>query len=110
MSTAMEKMVVGIGFYKREQWPLLLENAIDSHVLEKTYDQWLDLVESSIEKIKAHGIEPRLVDVDIGELINFCKDHGLQNTAAARSKFIAKLLREKVNPVSSPSASKGVNS
>ncbi len=95
----MAKMVVGIAFYKREQWPLLVEDAADSHVLEKTYDAWLDVVDESIEKIEAHGIEPKLVDVDIADLISFCRQQGLQNTASARSQYIGKLLREKVSSI-----------
>lgn len=93
----MGKMMLGIGFYRREQWPLLLQSAVDSHVLEKTYDEWLDVVDASVDKIKAHGIEPKLVDVDIEELISFCKKEGLQNNARARSKFVAKLFSNKMN-------------
>ena len=32
--------VFGIGFYRREQWPLLLETADDRKELEDTYDEW----------------------------------------------------------------------
>jgi hypothetical protein len=94
---AMGKMMVGIGFYKREQWPLLLASAVDSHILEKTYDEWLDVVDASIDKIKAHGVEPKLVDVDLEELISFCRKEGLQNDAGARSQFIAKMFGEQMN-------------
>jgi hypothetical protein len=94
---AMGKMMVGIGFYRREQWSLLLASAVDSHILEKTYDDWLDVVDASIDKIKAHGVEPKLVDVDIEELILFCRKEGLQNDAGARSKFVAKMFSEQMN-------------
>jgi hypothetical protein len=93
----MGRMLVGIGFYKREQWPLLLESAVDSHMLEGTYDEWLDVVVSSIDKIKAHGIEPKLVHVDIEELSSFCKREGLKNNAQTRSQFIAKMFRERMD-------------
>ncbi len=94
----MGTLIVGIGFYRREQWPLLVESAVDSHVLERTYDEWLDVVDASIEKIKAHGIEPELVNVDIEELLSFCSNEGLQNDASARSKFIAKKFGERRAP------------
>ena len=86
-----KKMVLGIGFYRREQWPLLIETAVDSHLLEKTYDDWMAVLDSSIEKIRASGLEPKLVDIDVEELLAFCKKEGLSNNAACRSKFIAKL-------------------
>jgi hypothetical protein len=91
----MKNKVIGIGFYRREQWPLLLETAADAHILEKTYDEWLEVLDSSIEKIRSYGIEPELVDVDVNELLDFCKRQGLQNNARTRSGFIAELVRKK---------------
>jgi len=90
-----EKTVLGIGFYRREQWPLLLDTAADSHLLEKTYDDWMEVLDSSIEKIRANGLEPELVDVDVEELLAFCKEHGLQNNGSARARFISLLASRK---------------
>jgi hypothetical protein len=36
-----DKTVFSIGYYRREQWPMLLESADDRHALEDTYDEWL---------------------------------------------------------------------
>jgi hypothetical protein len=91
----MKNKIIGIGFYRREQWPLLLETAEDADILEKTYDEWLEVLDSSIEKIRSYGIEPELVEVDVNELLDFCKSQGLQNNARARSGFIAELARKK---------------
>ena len=74
---------------------MLLETAADAHILEKTYDEWLELWDSSIEKIRSYGVEPELVDVDVNELLDFCKRQGLQNNARARSGYIAELARKK---------------
>ncbi len=91
----MKDMVIGIGFYRREQWPLLLETSVDAHILGKTYDEWLDVLDSSIEKIRAHGIEPELIDVDVNELLVFCEKQGIKNNAETRSRFIRELVKEK---------------
>ena len=91
----MKDMVIGIGFYRREQWPLLLETSVDAHILGKTYDEWLEVLDLSIEKIRAHGIEPELIDVDINELLVFCEKQGIKNNAEARSRFIRELAKEK---------------
>lgn len=90
-----KKMVLGIGFYRSEQWPLLLKTAADSHILEKTYDEWMEVLDSSIEKIRANGLEPELVEVDVEELLAFCKKEGLPNNASTRSRFIAVLASRK---------------
>lgn len=91
----MKKMVLGIGFYRREQWPLLIETAVDSQLLEKTYDEWMAVLDSSIEKIRASGLEPELVDIDVEELLVFCKEEGLPNNAATRSRFISILASQR---------------
>ncbi len=91
----MKKRVLGIGFYRREQWPLLVKTAADSNLLGKTYDQWMEVLDSSIEKIRANGLEPQLVEVDVEELLAFCKKEGLLNNAATRSKFISVLASRK---------------
>ncbi|MDH5201802.1 MAG: hypothetical protein OEZ31_07215 [Nitrospirota bacterium] len=90
----IKDMVIGIGFYRREQWPLLLETSVDAQILGKTYDEWLDVLDSSIEKIRSHGIEPELIEVDVNKLLAFCEKHGMKNNAEARSRFISELARE----------------
>jgi truncated hemoglobin YjbI len=91
----MKDKVVGIGYYRREQWLKLLETAADAHILEKTYDEWLEILDSSMGKIRRYGVEPELIYVDVDELLSFCKKKGLQNNASARSMFIAELSRKK---------------
>ncbi len=89
-------MVVGIAFYKREQWQRLRDTAVDSDILETAYDSWLDVLDSSVERIRAHGLEPELIEVDIEELLAFCKAGGLANTAGTRAKFIAEKAGKKL--------------
>jgi trans-aconitate methyltransferase len=91
----MKKMVVGIGFYKSEQWQKLRDTAVDADILEPTYDEWLQVLDSSIEKIRSHGLEPELVDVDVEDLLTFCKIRGLPNTGKTRAKFIAQTAGKK---------------
>jgi hypothetical protein len=88
-------MAVGIGFYKREQWQRLRDTAVDAHILEPTYDEWLDVLDSSIEKIRFHGLEPELVEVDVEDLLAFCRKEELPNTGETRAKFIVEQAREK---------------
>jgi hypothetical protein len=87
----MKDMMVGIGFYRREQWPLLRRSAADAHMLEESYDDWIEVLDSAVTKIRDHGLEPKLVDVDVNELLAYCKQQGIPNNAEARAKFISKL-------------------
>jgi hypothetical protein len=53
-------------------------------VLEDTYEEWLQVFKETIGKLKAQGIEPYKIDVDIQELIEFCEEKGLPNNGKAR--------------------------
>jgi hypothetical protein len=94
MKNKNTETVFSIGFYQREQWPLLLETADDRHVIEDTYDEWKLSVEKSLKNIRAAGIEPLRVDVDVNELLAWCKAQGLKNTGAARAELFAELCRQ----------------
>jgi hypothetical protein len=86
-------IVYSIGFYQREQWPLLLETADDRHVLEDTYDQWLFAVKKNLKKMRAAGMEPLRVDVDVNELLAWCKTKGVKNIGTERAAYFADLCR-----------------
>ncbi len=81
----------GVEYYKREQWNLLLESALDREDLEDTYEEWLQVFEEMIGKLKAQGIKLYKIDVDVQELIKFCEEKGLPNDGEARAQFIAHL-------------------
>ncbi len=90
----MKDMIVGIGFYRREQWSLLRETAVDSHLLEESYDDWIEVVDAAVTKIRDSGLEPKLVDVDVEELLAYCRRKGVPNNAETRSRFVAELNSE----------------
>jgi len=86
--------VVGIGFYRREQWPRLLETADDRKELESTYDEWkLNLIKS-VKNLLALGMTPLKVDIDMEELLTWCMGRGFKNTGENRAEFITDLLRQ----------------
>ena len=84
-----ENVEIGIGFYKRDQWGRLLETASDRDALEDTYDEWLSVFKDGVQKQKQAGLNPKMVVVDIEELLRFCKENRLENDSETRSHFIA---------------------
>lgn len=89
-----EKVIVGFGLFRREQYQLLLESAADRDNLDDTYDEWLRSFREGVKNARSTGIEPVKVDVDMEELLSYCKKHNLKNNAETRSQFYAELLRE----------------
>lgn len=91
----MGNLVIGIGVYKREQWPLLRETAEDAHLLEESYDDWLDVIHDSLRRIETQGMESELIAVDVQEFLSYCSRKGIRNDASSRSRFVAERFREK---------------
>ena len=84
--------LIGIGFYRKDQWPLLLETADDADMMIKKYDKWLTGIERLIENMKTEGIEPVKVDIDVYELLAYCRQFNFKNNGETRSQFVAELL------------------
>ena len=93
-SPELQQTVFGIGFYRSDQWPRLLETADDRKELEDTYDEWkLNLVKS-VKNMRACGMTPLKVDIDVEELLTWRTGRGLKNTGENRAEFITDLLRQ----------------
>ena len=86
--------VIGVSWYRPEQWDRLLQIATDREVLEDTYEEWKAIAEKSLKKFAMLGYHLRKVDIDVEELLGWCKVHNLSVDGAARSKFAAEKLRE----------------
>src|SRR3972149_4328870 len=88
----MDKLI-GIGFYRKDQWPLLLETADDIDMMEKEYEKWLKGITRLISNIREEGIEPVTVNIDVSELLAYCRENNLKNIGETRSQFVAELLK-----------------
>jgi hypothetical protein len=89
-----QQMVFGIGFYRKEQWPRLLETAHDRKELEATYEEWkLNLIKS-VKNMRLTGMTPLKVDLDMEELLAWCTGRSCKNTGENRVEFIGDLLRQ----------------
>jgi hypothetical protein len=89
-----QQPVFAIGFYRREQWPRLLETAADRRELEDSYDGWKLNLKKSVKNMRALGMTPLKVDIDMEELLTWCAVRGLKHTGESRAEFIADLLRQ----------------
>lgn len=85
-------VVLGVAWYRPEQWNRLLEIAADRDGLEDTYEEWLRFAERSLPQLSRHGILPQKVDIDVEELLQWCNDQNCPVNASARVKFVAEKL------------------
>jgi len=86
--------VVGVAWYRRDEWQPLLEVSVDREELEDTYDEWLSAMPSRLAEIKKAGLEPHKIDVAIDKLIAWCNSRGRVVDGAARADYAAHKLRD----------------
>ena len=87
--------VSGVAWYSREQWALLRSVASDVHDLEETFDEWIEYASRTFKGIRDTGIDLVKVDVDVDELILWCKKKGCPVDAEARTAFVIHKLKER---------------
>jgi hypothetical protein len=89
---------LGVAWYRREQWNRLLEVADDRDNLEDTYEEWEANAKKGLRRLTRPGFEPQRIDIDIEELIRWCKLKNRPVDGAARSIFTAEKLQEQMEP------------
>ncbi|HCE68357.1 MAG TPA: hypothetical protein DER40_12850 [Geobacter sp.] len=88
------KHVLGIAWYRREQWNRLLEVSADRDELEDNYDDWLRTAEGTLEKLKRNGAGIVKVDIDVNKLVAWCVVANRSVDGRARAEYVSKLLSE----------------
>jgi hypothetical protein len=83
---------LGVAIYLPDQWDRFLASAQDRDKLEATWQEWRDMLGESKRNMRAIGIEPIEVLVDVDELNKYCQEHGLPNVGGTRAEFVAERL------------------
>ena len=89
-----EEAAIGTAWYRRDQWPLLLETAADRSDLEETYDEWLMTIRHTIADMGSQGVRVIKVPIDMEDLLDWCKLEGREQDGAARAAYTSKKLWE----------------
>jgi len=87
-------MVTGVAWYRAEQWARLLEVAVDRSSLERTHDEWQAMASRGLADLARTGVSARKVEVDVDELVDWCRSEGRPVDGAARAAFAAWKLRQ----------------
>jgi hypothetical protein len=86
-------IITGIAWYRRDQWARLRELAADADRLEEAYEDWLVGAQKTIVQMTATGVRVRRVDIDLDDLVGWCRREGCPLDSAARAAFVAERLR-----------------
>ena len=67
---------------------------MDVDKLEETHAEWLVIATKTLTDLEQLGIPLLKVDVDVEELVSWCRQQGLPVDAHARAKFVEDKLRK----------------
>ncbi len=94
--------LVGVAWYRREQYERFLASAKDREQLEGTWIDWKREAEVVILGYRALGMEVRRVEVDLDELIAYCMSESKPNTAETRAAYVIEMLQRQEDGPSGP--------
>ena len=86
--------VMGVAWYRRQQWDRLLEISSDRDELENTYDEWKAMADENFSILVQKGYVLRKIEIDVEELLRWCKLQNRPVDGDARVEFTLVKLRE----------------
>lgn len=95
MKTEKNLQVLGVAWYRRDQWSRLLEVSRDRHDLEDTYDEWVAVAQKRFDDLARAGIRVHRVEIDIEELVEWCRETNRPVDGSARAIFTANKTKDK---------------
>jgi hypothetical protein len=85
-------VVLGVCWYRQDQYERFLASANDREDLEDTWAEWQITAERVIRQYRAQGLDVRKVESDLDDLLAYCAVEGKPNTAATRAAYVTHLM------------------
>ncbi|WP_366656588.1 hypothetical protein [Fodinicurvata sp. EGI_FJ10296] len=79
--------VVGVAWFRRDDWSKVKAIFVDSHKLHEAYDDWLAAAEQFYRRIEGQGMRVEKVYIDPDTFPEWCRARGLRINADARQEF-----------------------
>ncbi len=87
-------MVTGVAWYKAEQYDRVRALSTDKDSMHETYAEWRAGVEDFILKSSGMGLVLKKVEIDLDDMLAWCRLHGKDFNGKARSEYVAEKLRQ----------------
>ncbi len=84
---------IALATYTPLEYKKLLAKAVDASALDKTWEEWLNNVESVRINFTAMGYECIGVAIQVDALEQFCLERGQENNGATRAEYASFLLK-----------------
>jgi hypothetical protein len=86
--------VLGIAWYRREEWEDLKAYCEDRETMEDSYDDWKREATKALHEFQQSGEHAEAVDFNLHEFQKWCTAHNKLPNASSRSEFTAVRLQE----------------
>jgi hypothetical protein len=87
-------MVLGVAWYRADQWQRFRALASDREALHDTYAEWEASALEKLRELRTLGIAARAVPIDIDELAQWCSERKRTLDSAARAQFVAEKVQQ----------------
>ena len=94
----MSRDVIGIAWYRREDFDWWQATAEDRDVFDDTYEEWLERARRTCREMLGRGTAIERVDLDPKEFTEWCRSQDIKMNGEARSRFAAEYVRRKYGP------------
>ena len=88
------KVVAGVAWFRADQWQLLRSLSVDADTLERTHAEWEAIAEKRLLDLAHQGLTVRKVDVDVDDLVTWCRLKQRPLNGAARAAYALALLQD----------------
>jgi len=90
--------VIGIAWYKKEQWHILRQVVENPNDIENTYEEWLNNAINLKKTLINSGLTVEEVEIDIQDVIIWCKkDNKTINSKNITEYVVFKLMEKGTN-------------
>jgi hypothetical protein len=94
--------IMGLAWYRPEQWTLLRAVVPDGDGLQASHAEWMKEASSRLWEFEQRGLVVRKVDVDLPQLLRWCEARGVIPDSRARADYAADCLQRTLAPRTAP--------
>ena len=85
---AKNEKIIGIAWYRREDYPAVLETMVDAHLLPRNYDAWLALASQVVKIEELNGSRIVKANIPPHDFLAWCRTSQLMPDVKARTRWV----------------------
>ena len=79
---------IKLAYYRKKDWKRFLRIIDDRERMHDTWNEWHKAFLKLKKYLNTQGFEVTDVEINLNELINYCKINEIKNNGEARSQFV----------------------